>query len=363
MKTKVMFIIPALTGGGAERVITSILKYINREKFIPVLVLIKKIGPFVGEIPPDIQLIDLKCPSTKRAFFKIFQTIRAERPHVVLSTLGHLNLLIALLKFFLPRNICYIARESNIISLHNKNEKYPILFDFLFRTVYKNFDKIICQSKSMKNDLIQNFSIPENIIEVLNNPIDFKTIESLKLEDTEFRFKQSNINFLAVGRLTEQKSFSRLIKAFSMTQNIDNHLLIIGEGEDYDKIIKLIDKYELNGRVDLMPFQKNPFKFMHQVDCLLITSQYEGLPNVVLEANACGTPVIGFNTPGVNDVIKPGINGWLVENDNYSEFSQKMDEIRKNTFDKKKLIEFTFEKYNMKYIISQYENLFLNIFP
>ncbi|MDQ3536098.1 MAG: glycosyltransferase, partial [Bacteroidota bacterium] len=225
-----MFIIPALTGGGAEKVITLLLKYINREKFTPILVLIKKIGPFVGDIPTDIKLIDLKCRSTKSAFLKIFHTIRVEKPHVVMSTLGHLNLIIALLKFFLPQKIFYIARESNIISLHNKNEKYPLIFNFLFRTVYKNFDKIICQSRSMKDDLVKEFFIPSDKIETINNPIDFKAIEKLKLESTGTKFSPSKTYFLAAGRLTEQKSFSRLIKSFSMTKNRNNHLIIMGDG-------------------------------------------------------------------------------------------------------------------------------------
>lgn len=353
-----MFIIPALTGGGAERVITSILKYINREKFEPILVLIKKVGPFIEDVPPDIQLIDLKCSSTKSSFLKIIRVIRTEKPHILMSTLGHLNLLIALLKPFLPKDIFYIARESNIISLHNKNEKYPLLFNFLFKSVYKNFDRIICQSISMKDDLVKEFRIPERIIEVINNPVDFDKIEKLKSANVQCSINSSKINFLAAGRLTEQKGFPRLLKAFSMTRNINNHLIIIGEGEEYYKLSKLVKKYNLDGRVEFVAFQKNPFTFMSQAHCLLMTSHYEGLPNVVLEANACGTPVIGFSTPGVVDVIEEGINGWLIENDNYIEFSKKIDEFGSLVYDKSLMIKSTYKKYNIELIMSRYENLF-----
>lgn len=362
MKIKILFIIPALTGGGAEKVIVSILKYIDREKFIPVLALIKKIGPFVEDIPPDVKLIDLKCQSTKGAVFKIIQMIWTEKPQVVMSTLGHLNLIIAIIRFLLPKNIYFIARESNIISLHNKNEKHPRLFDFLFKSVYKNFDTIICQSKSMKDDLVENYLISEDIIEIINNPVDFDKIETLKTEDTASWIKSSNVNFLAVGRLTKQKSFSRLIKVFSMTRNVKNRLLIMGEGEEKNILGELIDQYGLKDRVKIIPFQKNPYKFMHHVDCLLITSHYEGLPNVVLEANACGTPVLGFATPGVVDVIVPGLNGWLIKNNDFEDLSNKIDLFHSNSFNKKHIIENAYSRYNIKQILSQYEKLFLRRF-
>lgn len=352
-KVRITFVIPSLHTGGSERVILYLINNFDRDRFDIELIVLKKEGALLHLIKDDIRVVYFNFHRTAHALFPILSHVRKHRPDVLFSTLGHLNLLIALLKPLLPRTCYLVARESSIISIRNKDERYPRLFNFLFKTVYRRFDTIICQSEYMKHDLVNNFGIDEGKISVINNPIDFRLIP---LRENKKK-NSSSINLISVGQLRPEKGYERMIEALAHC-DADFNYSIIGGGPT-EKLKELIKKLNLDKKVQLLGQIVGPFDELCAADCLLLGSYYEGFPNVVLEANACGVPVIAFRAPGGhNEIIKQGVNGWFVNSP--EEFCQLISTRAFDSLDKESIIALTRERYDLPKIIEQYQNTIMS---
>jgi glycosyltransferase involved in cell wall biosynthesis len=353
--------IPSLEGGGSERVIITLIKHLDKKKFNITLLLGSKTGKYVKEIPDFIDVIDLKKQRVRQAIFSIIKIIRKDKPDVVLSTLGHLNLMIALFRYFLPKETKFIARESNTISIRNKDESYPKLFDFLFKTIYKRFDFVICQANSMRKDLLINFGFPEEKMTVINNPVDFKKVKNSINEKNNYVFPKNKYNILIIGRFTNQKRIDHAIKIMKYLSS-DYYLSIFGDGELRSSLKELVSSLELEEKISIEKFCKNPYTLYNKADLLISTSKYEGFPNVVLEANACGLPVLSYNyIGGIDEIIIEGYNGCLIENGDIKAFSKQIEKVRTYSFNKDNIINLTKERFNVSKIVRMYEKTILKI--
>lgn len=353
-KIKLLFILPSMRGGGAEKVISTLLQHLEKDKFDLNLALIEKEGKFLDDIPSHVNIIDLNSKRVRNSLFKIIKTINLIKPNIVFSTLGHLNLFISIIRPFLSKKIIFIGRESNTVSIINKEERFPFLLNFLYKNFYNNFEQIVAQAEYMKKDLIKNYQIKEEKIKVINNPIDFKKIEKLSKESSEILFDKTKINLLAVGRLSYQKGFNTLI---DILNKLDEKytLTILGEGPDKKDLENKIKELNLEKRVNLLGFKNNPYIYMKQADIFVLSSRYEGFPNVVLEACACEMPVVAFDCPGgTNEILKNNEIGYLVKCQDKEDFIKQLKLISQERKVKRDFL----KKYETSHIIEQYTNLF-----
>jgi glycosyltransferase involved in cell wall biosynthesis len=343
-------------GGGAERVVLTLLNNLDRQKYEPLLALVKKEGKYLDLIPEDIEVIDLKVTQARYSIFKIYKLIKEKNPDIIFTSLAHLNLLIALIRPFFSKDIRFIARESNTVTENNKLDKYPKINEFLYKKVYKNYDLIITQAEAMKKDLHENFGIDNDKMFIIQNPIDYENIVS-KSEKEDIKLPQK-YNLLAVGRLSEQKGFDMLLNIIAKLDD-SYFLTILGEGELRDDLEKQIKELGIEDRVNLAGFKDNPYAFMKKVDLFVLSSRYEGLPNVVLEANALGVPVVAFDSAGgTGEIIDDGRNGFLVEPFLELEFVKSIKQAKEYDFDKNKIIKETKLNFSSKKIIKEYEKVF-----
>lgn len=352
MKIKILFIVPSLNSGGAERVISLLCNNLNKNKFEIILGILKKEGIFLEQISKEVKIIDLKEKHVRNSFFKIKKLIIQEKPDIVFSTLSHLNLFIAIFKFLLPKDSIYIGRESSIVSETLKEKKFKrIIFEKLYRIFYSNLDYIVCQSQYMADDLIENYKIKKAKIKVINNPVDIEKIRYLAEEKSEIEIDKNKINLITVGRLNPVKQYDYLIDMFSKLDKKQYHLYIVGEGSEKIRIEKRIKELGLEENVSLLGRKKNPFSIVRQCDIFILTSKYEGFPNVVLEALALNLPILSLKSPGgVLEIIKEGENGYYFEEKDLEEKIQKVllmnkDKIIKNIM-----------KYDKNRIINKYED-------
>jgi glycosyltransferase involved in cell wall biosynthesis len=346
-----------MRGGGAERVISTLLQHIDKNKFDLNLALITKEGKFLDDIPNHVNMIDLDAKRVRKSIFKIIKTINSLKPDIVFSTLGHLNLLISIIRPFLSKKIVFIGRESNTVSVINKQSKYPKLFDFLYNNFYNNFDHIVAQAEYMKKDLVENYQIKSEKITVINNPIDIEKIVQLSSESSIQLFDSSKINLLAVGRLSYQKGFDTLLEVM---QKLDDKyfLSILGQGPDEEKLKSIIKELNLEKKVKFLGFQNNPYIYMKQADIFVLSSRFEGFPNVVLEANACGTQVVAFNCPGgTSEIIIDGENGYLSNCQDKEDFILKLKRISLE----KEVTPDILKKYEVLNIMKQYSDFFRKV--
>ena len=361
MKKNILFIAPSLHGGGAERVITTLLNNINTEKFTFSLALINNEGPLIDELSKKIDIIDLKAVRVRYASLKLLKLIWYKKPDIIFSTLGHLNLLVIVTKLFMPKQIKYICRETNIPSLVHKRKIKYYIFLLLYRSLYKFFDHVVCQSTDMRKDLIEHYNIPLSKLSLINNPCDIKRIQNkISKSKKDIYFSSEKINLLSVGALTNQKGFDLLINAISKIKDNRFHLTIIGEGPEKQILKDLVDKLNISNKINFVGFKNNPYTYMHHADLFILSSRYEGFPNVVLESLACGTAVVAYDSPGdLNKIVYDGINGFLVKYLSIDDLAKTIVKASKTKFDLMDVQNSVIDRYSINKIIPQYENLFL----
>ena len=259
---------------------------------------------------------------------------------------------------FFSKKIRFIARESNTVSINNKADKYPKVNDFLYKRIYKNFDLIIAQAKFMRDDLVENFGIKSSKMVVIYNPVDSENVMK-KSKELDVALPEK-FNLLAVGKLNPQKGFDMLLNIVSKLDD-SYHLTILGEGKDKQELESQIATLGLEDRVSMVGFCDNPYTYMGKADLFVLSSRFEGLPNVVLEANSCGLPVVAFDSAGgTGEIINDGENGFLVEAFDEDMYAKCIEKARDYKFDKDKIIENTKRDFSVKKIIKEYERVFLS---
>jgi glycosyltransferase involved in cell wall biosynthesis len=360
---KLVGLIHELTMGGAERMMVNILNHFSSKGDDVHLIIFKNIGTLKELLNENITLHDLKSNSVKKGVTKCLKEIYTIKPDNVFSGIGHLNIALApfipLMRRLLPRTQ-WISRETNIVSLQNKEEKFPKVFDYLYRKTYQNFDVIIAQSKDMKNDLEQNYPSTASKIFLLNNPIDIEKVEILAKEEVGYKFNKRMINLVSVGTLRERKRHYLLLETMALLPK-NYSLVIVGSGEEEKRLKNLSRELNLDERVTFEGHRNNPYPYMKHADLFILTSEHEGFPNVLLESNSLGTPVVAFACPGgITEIIEEGINGLSVVNGDILELTLKIEEAIHKNFDKYLIVNSVKRRYSKDIILEGYENIFYN---
>lgn len=310
----VLFIIPTLTGGGAERVIVTLAKHLDRRRFrITLAVVDTRDAVLREEIPGDVEFIDLGAVRVRYAITRIIALVWRMRPDVLFSTLGHLNVALAMVRFLFPSGVRTVARETTVVSCSLRLQRHGSTWAALYRWFYRRHDEVICQSKYMRDDLVRNFRFPESRARVIHNPVDVARIRTLAAEPVALPdIARDTVRLVAAGRFDREKGFDLLIEALKLLDPRSVHLTLLGQGPLADELKQQVQRSGLNDRVCFAGFQKNPFSWFARADALVLSSLYEGFPNVVLEALACGTPVIAVPAPGGTREILDGIDQCVV---------------------------------------------------
>lgn len=294
-RARILFVMPNFAGGGAERVALTLLDRLDRAKFKPQLAVLEGSGPLRPLLSADAMLHDLEQPRLSRALPALIGLIRRQRPAVVFASQGYLNVALLALRFLMPPGTRLALRESNTPSQSLPNRRYSRLMAWAYRRYYPGADLVFCQHRRTERELSKKFGVPAARIVTLPNPVPEAALRSAAAPP--FRPAEAGRNFVAAGRLDRQKGFDRLIALFAGLPD-DCRLTIYGEGGEREVLLRQVGERGLQGRVTLAGFSDRLPAALAGADACIVSSRWEGLPNVALEALAVGTPVIATEESG-----------------------------------------------------------------
>ncbi|HEY2914910.1 MAG TPA: glycosyltransferase [Candidatus Angelobacter sp.] len=356
-RKRILFLLPSLTGGGAERVFTTLLRHLDRTRFEPHLALLQATGAYMEDIPKDVPIHDLKVSRVRYALPKTVRLIWGLRPQTVLATMGHLNIALISAKPFFPSHTKLLVREAVIPSaLFREENKNIRLWGWLYRHVYKRADKIVCLSDSMVADLVENFEIPREKLVRIYNPVDTNKVRELAQAGAD-PFNGPGPHLVAAGRICRQKGFDVLMNAMPAVLQRFPHaqLMILGEGPVEAELREQAQNLGLQEKVIFLGFQANPWLYLKHADAFILPSRYEGLPNVLLEALALETRVVVSDCPGGIREIRDSVGSMaVVPPENPSALAEAIISVCSSPA---RAIE-SLGRFDLQQVVAEYSNIF-----
>ena len=349
-KIKIVFVLPSLVPGGAERVISFVSQNINKAIFSPTLL----IAGYSKDTVYNVSNIKVKYLNKSRVLFAmpfIVLYLLKNKTDIVISSISHTNMAMSIISPLFS-NTKFIGREATVLS-KRKNEKKTRKWSLacLMPNRFKNLDILICQSIDMAEDMSLNYHVPKNKIRVINNPI--SNLPPIKLNKSKGDIKK----FITVGRLTEVKGHLRILDALSKL-NTKFIYTMIGDGHYKDLIFEKAKILGLTDSIKHIPYTSDVNKYLADYDMFLQGSYVEGFPNALLESCVVGTPVLAFDVPGgTKEIVENGVNGFLVNNE--KEFIEILKD--NNEWNPQIIRDSVYKKFNQEKILQQYEDLFIDI--
>ncbi len=314
----IAFYLPSLHGGGAERVVVNLVQGIAARGLPVDVVLAAAEGTFLDQLPPAVRLVDLRASRVLRSLGPLARYLRRERPRVLVSSLSHANL-VALWAAKLARRATPV-----IVTVHNTMSQSSTeqgrlaggVWPHLLRAFYPWASRVVAVSRGAADDLARSSGVPRDRVEVVYNPVITPGMMALTRQSPDHRWfapGQPPV-VLGAGRLTRQKDFPTLIRAFAeVRRHRAARLIILGEGEERPGLEALVAALGLADDVALPGFREDAMAYMAGSALFVLSSAWEGLPTVLIEALAAGTRVVSTDCPsGPREILQEGRLGALV---------------------------------------------------
>jgi glycosyltransferase involved in cell wall biosynthesis len=306
-----------MAGGGIERSLVNLAEGLLARGCSVDFVLFRADGPHITRIPEAARVIRLETDKTLHAIAPLVRYLRRERPRAMLSFIPQTNL-IAVFSAALARVDTRIAvSDRNHVS--SRRRVAPLKDRVAYRIcplAYRHADRLVANSVGVADDVAEQYAIPRERIEVIYNPVTGPTIDEAAHRPVDhpwFADGQPPV-FLNMGRLAPQKDQGLLLRAFARVRaRRPARLVIFGEGPLRGELERLVAELDLESSVCLAGFVDDPFRFIARSAAFVLSSRFEGCPNVVVEALACGTPVVSSDCPsGPSEILDSGRYGILV---------------------------------------------------
>ncbi len=316
-KSKLLLMTPNLHGGGAEKVMVNLLNSFDRQRIEPIFMTAELKGPYTRLLPADLEVVDLGVSRIRYVLPKLIKEINRIRPDAILSTFERLNFSLLLAKPFIPKATKIVIREVNLPSrtLTAYGAVRRKLYRQFYRRLYPLADRIVAQSDQMNREIVAYSGVRADKVTTIHNPIDVGRIAALSETANPFA-GCSGLHIVSVGRLEHQKGFDLLLRAFKQFHERypQSTLHILGDGSLKDELTQLAAELGIGEQVRIAGFQPNPYRYIRHADLYVLSSRYEGFPNVLLEALACRAKIVAADCDsGPRDILLKPEQGLLVE--------------------------------------------------
>lgn len=322
-KSPLAIFVPSLRGGGAERMMLHLAVEFAERGHTVDLILSEASGSYLEQVPSFVNIVDLGASRVIMSLPGLVRYLNNNRPVALLAAMSHANLVALWARRLSSNDTRIVISERNTLSVDTANapQARARIIPTLARWFYGMADGITAVSTDVADDLAEATRIPRDRIHVVYNPTVTPQLLKKADEPVDHVWFQEQAHsaplILSAGRLAPQKGFSALIRAVAKLQeHIPARLVILGEGEQRQELTVLIEELGLADSVSLPGFTQNPYAYMKRADVFALSSRWEGFPNVLVEAMACGCPVVSTDCPGGSrEILQDGHYGMLVNID------------------------------------------------
>ncbi len=350
--------------GGIQRVMLNLASGLTKMGWRVDLLLVDANGPLKEDIPAGCKLYDFQEKHVSRALLKLGTYLRNEKPKIILSSQTHINIVMIFARILSKWNGRLIVSEHIAIDFAASNPHHWIdrFFPFLASIFYRQTDKIILVSTDTARHFIESTHLPDNLIKVIYNPIvSEKLLVLAKCRNDHTWFTNQGFPVvLSAGRLTRQKDFDTLLRAFSLVSiKIPSaKLILLGEGEELTHLQQISQDLGIQNSIEFSGFTNNPFSYMANSSVFVLSSRWEGFGNVLVEAMACGCPVVSTDCPsGPAEILDHGKYGRLVPVGDPQSLADAILQELDSPHDRSELIERA-KLFSVDRILPQYVDLF-----
>lgn len=358
---KVSLFIHSFRGGGAEKMMVTIGNELQHRGYSIELVLVNSSGPYKSRVDPSIPVIEVGGENTLEIQYNLWKHLRSSNSEVLLSTMEIPNI-VSVVATRWPNSIPVILRVANINSMKNRHGRYRLI-PFLKRLTYQRAEAIVTISDGVAVDLSKVTGINRQEMKTIYNPAYNSEISKKSCQPVDHTWLDDEKRVvIGVGNMKPQKNFSTLLRAVGYLQLWkDTHLIILGKGDLRDELIQQATNLGIRKRVSFPGFVDNPYAYMAKADVFVLSSAWEGFGNVIVEAMACGTPVVCTDCPGgPAEILDNGEYGPLVPVGDEKSMAEAIKKMLENPTESDVLISRA-KDFMMEKIVDQYEDVLLSV--
>ncbi|MDD4616422.1 MAG: glycosyltransferase [Alphaproteobacteria bacterium] len=320
IKTRsIVFYMPNLAGGGIERVTLLMAPYFLEQGYRVTFLVQTADGDLIENVPLGVRFISLEVSRTLRALFPLVRFLRREKPDIFVTSYGHNNVVALLAKLLAFAGTPVVVTQHNALSAETVNSggaEFSKALPFLYKLFLRFADGIVAVSSGVADEMATLAKVRRNRISVIFNPVIPATFDADIQAPCGHPWFEAGAPpvIVGVGRLVEVKDFSTLLAAFAkLVKKKDARLILLGEGPLRETLEAQAQILGIKNKVGLIGFVPNPLPFITRAVALALSSTHEGFGNVLVEAMACGTPVVSTDCPyGPREILDKGRYGKLV---------------------------------------------------
>jgi glycosyltransferase involved in cell wall biosynthesis len=387
---KAMVVVPVMEAGGAERGTALLLQHLDRQIVRPELAIAfdrEIFYPIPSDVwvhilerqpepqqamseptlPPDLLEYRNSVLWLEKMALKLATLVKEQKSDVIFSTQLWSSIIATMARKYLPPHVRVIAMVVSHPSTCLPGEKYATLYTYLMRRYFNEADRIVAVSEGIAQDLVDNYGVKPEKIDVIHYPVDWAKVQELAQEPVEHEwFSQEIPIVLFVGRLEAVKGVEHLLRAFAkVRRQMAARCVLVGDGQEREKLQELAHQLGIEQDVYFAGMQSNPFKYMKRATSFVLPSLSEGLPNVLIEAMACGCPVIATDVAsgGSREVLGGGEYGILVPPGDEEGLAQAILRVLQDPALRKRLSRLASQyaqKFDVHEIFRKYNRLIVN---
>lgn len=317
-KVRVAIFTSNMDGGGAERAMAKLAGGIADQGYDVDLVLSRAEGHYLAEVPDTVRIVDLHASRVLASVPGLIRYLRRERPAAMLTSMNYVNVVGIWARALARVDTRLVVNEQNALSLetaHSSRRRHRFLPRLIGR-FYPWADRIVSVARGTADDLARTTGLPRERIEVVHNPIvtpELMELAKAPVDHPWFRPGEPPV-VVSVGRLSPQKDFGTLLRAFALVRDRrPARLVILGEGPERGSLEKLVSELGLVDAASLPGWVANPYPWMVHAGAYVLSSRWEGLPSVLIEALYCGVPIVATDClSGPREILDDGEHGLLV---------------------------------------------------